>query len=317
MNAGACPRSWEIEAAHDGRLDASSLAAHQSHVAHCAACARERETLLKLSATLQASEPIDELVLRRVRQRILSNHNQRALAPVTSRARMLWWCVALATAALALSVGRWYFRVEPSASQVALQLSPEPGARYAHVRHGVLEDVRLHDGGLAIAFHRATPAAGLIVRVPDGEIRDMGTVFRVVVAAGRTQQISVQHGAVIFHRRGHATIVRAGEMYVSPPEQPASPASAQPSTSDASVPPPAAAPAAANKFKHHHTHPQGPQPGQAEHATAAPQDTAYVHILGLLNEHKAEEARAAAQEYLRLYPHGFRREEVRRIATPP
>jgi hypothetical protein len=47
--------------------------------------------------------------------------------------------------------------------------------------------------------------------------------------------------------------------------------------------------------------------GQAE-------DAVYLHVLALLNEGRDAEARLAAHEYLRRFPHGFRQREVRAIA---
>jgi hypothetical protein len=51
--------------------------------------------------------------------------------------------------------------------------------------------------------------------------------------------------------------------------------------------------------------------------TLPAEDESYLRIVALLREHRPEEARMAAMEYLRRFPDGFRRAEVERLRRVP
>ena len=49
-------------------------------------------------------------------------------------------------------------------------------------------------------------------------------------------------------------------------------------------------------------------------ADGVAEDLAYLRVASLLREHREDEARAAAKQYWRSFPNGFRRVEVARVA---
>lgn len=316
MSAAKCQRAWEAEAAHDGRLELAALEAHEQHLAHCEYCAQKRRRLARFSVLLRTTPAPDELTLRRVRQQVLSAMHDRTLHAGTARGRRMYGMLAGAMLVAALGIGTWLHAsgTTPARAAATLQLTPEPGARYVHdQRHGS-EYVELHDGALAIAFVRGR-GPGLVVRVPDGEIQDLGTVFRILVAQGRTKEISVQSGAVVFHRTGEPdVVVEAGQVFLLPPEEaPSNEADAAlaPTTSDSLI-----NYTAPQSIAKHARHKRLAQPHADPSQSAEQQDIAYLRILALLQEGRRAEARVAAQEFLARYPGGFRRTEVASIAAP-
>jgi hypothetical protein len=324
MSDQGCTRRWEAEAERDGRLTQDARAAYERHVQHCADCASERAELAQLGEALRAShaELRDDIVLRRVRQNVLSGANREVLK---SEPAQVWGSGRVRAALLLLMAAGaltavWLVRraTAPGPEPVALHLVAHSGARFEHERRGRLEYVVLNDGTLDIAFDRRLHAE-LLVRVPDGEVRDYGTKFRVTVREGRTDELAVREGAVVLRRYGlQDRIVRAGEVFKAEPiattvtaidagrlgapptaavdvGRPEAPASLPPSLNAAHKPP-------NNKSAR-------PTPDQ--------QDRAYLHILALVKEGRTAEARVAAQLYQREYPNGFRRSEVERIALSP
>lgn len=78
-----CARMWEVEAARDGRLSGSVLDNARAHVERCSTCRAEAARLDALRAALCAVRPapLDQLALRRLRQRVL----ERADAELAGR----------------------------------------------------------------------------------------------------------------------------------------------------------------------------------------------------------------------------------------
>ena len=74
----SCSRTWEVEAARDGRLGERERRAHTRHLADCADCRRELRALEELQAGLcaVADAEVSDTTLRRGRQLLL----ERALA---------------------------------------------------------------------------------------------------------------------------------------------------------------------------------------------------------------------------------------------
>src|SRR5262249_3296732 len=194
-----CRRLWEVEAARDGGLTGSAGLAFEQHVKICGDCARERAALDDLKRNLvDASPPTDEIFLRRERDRLLAAADALGRAP--ARTPYVRWAVA-AVAALVLSAGVWLGvrakSAEPPADSYAV-ITPSAGTRWdRHPREGV-DQIDLLDGTLSLVVHRSPSDPRLVIRVPDGEIEDMGTEFYVVVRESRTQEIAVQSGSVIF-----------------------------------------------------------------------------------------------------------------------
>jgi hypothetical protein len=330
MSAPGCVRRWEAEAARDGRLADDAREAYLLHAQRCADCRAEQRALDELRVTLRASSPLiaDEMAVRRVRQNVLSAFNREVLrarpAFTASRGVRVGGLILLLSAAAALLLVARTRR--PAPEPAALQLIAEPGARFVHERRANLEYVVLSDGTLELSFKRGLRMA-LLVRVPDGAIRDYGTVFRVSVREGRTQRIVVREGAVLLQRRGLPDrMVLAGEVFDAEPSVP-SPAvlPAADLLESASAPPPTAAVASPDIAKKPAPRKDASSSKHHEHVAAVPapadgfelQDRAYLRIVALLHEGRGAEARVAAQEYQRDFPDGFRRGEVERIASQP
>lgn len=327
MKAPRCPRLWEVEAARDARLDATALAACQRHMLRCAQCARERDLLDALARGLRAGTAVqDEVALRRMRQATL----ERAAAMLTHLLRVEGSLgprsvLLAAGAALAVALAVAAFRLGHGAPQhrALVVMTPIAGTKWSRHHAQNLERIDLDDGALSVAVRRSPRDPRVVVRVPEGEIEDLGTVFKVTVRAGRTAEISVSQGVVVFRRPGKVDLrLSAGTLWtpseetraaieaptatprsvvttnpVVPSTQPLRAVRAQPRTL---LKPALDVPATAN-------------------LTAAPQDAAaedgaYLQILALLREGRRDEARLDALAYLRKFPTGFRRIEVERIA---
>jgi hypothetical protein len=327
MSPRSCARVWEVEAAHDGRLPEAARAAHETHRQQCSDCAQEQLDLAKLNAQLRARSPLatnaDQLGLRRVRSRVLDAANRRLLrAPRPAwktRARLLL-LAALVPLALLWAGSKLLHAPHAQPEAVFLRLSPAPGTRYRHERKADVDYVDLEDGQLGVAFTRSLKRS-LVMRVPDGEVRDVGTVFRVTVRAGRTRAVSVSEGAVVLHRPGRSDVfVKAGQHYdaageietpsvalpITRPVAQATVGTPAAAISGNSPTPPHAAITRASITRRSHA------PALVDDADA--EDRAYLRILALLREGRAAEARIAAREYGHDYPAGFRRAEVERIA---
>jgi ferric-dicitrate binding protein FerR (iron transport regulator) len=224
MSAARCPRTWEAEAARDGRSSQEANASFALHAQRCPDCARETRALAALGLQLRAAArpPADELTLRRVRQELLAEANRRTLAPHSAAGWISRLGTARASGVLAVvlvsvvALLGYRMREAIAPEPVALHLVAAAGARFDQSRAGQLEVVDLREGSLEISFDRSSHRR-LLVRVPDGEIRDLGTVFLVRVHAGRTQQITVREGAVLLRRAGWDDVVlAAGETYSAP-----------------------------------------------------------------------------------------------------
>src|SRR5262249_20051658 len=76
----------------------------------------------------------------------------------------------------------------------------------------------LESGTLHLGVVRPPGAMGIVMKVPDGEIEDIGTEFSVTVVPTRTSSIQVESGAVVFRRSdGLVVHVGAGESWESSP----------------------------------------------------------------------------------------------------
>ncbi len=201
MSEDRCERSWEVQAALDGRLNASSRSAFERHLARCRACQKERDELQKLFAELhQIASDIDEVSLRRLRQQTLEKAN-RALTgrkPALQTRAALAGVLALCASAFAVAI---YARGTP-ATTPAVAVVPEANARWQRSSARDVERIELSAGVLHLHVKRARRAQRLVVAVPEGEIEDVGTVFSVTVQNGKTAEISVSEGRVLFRRRG-------------------------------------------------------------------------------------------------------------------
>ena len=341
MTGSPCRRCFEVEAARDGRLTGAALASIEQHVSNCGVCAAHARALRDVSTAL-AALPVDDrdaLSVRRQRQRILALFNETQLAPANRRSKGRPMAVAvLATSTLAalaaLFVTRWHGaapstpRVDQGADVVVVV--PE-AARWSRAEEGPTTRLKLDDGELDIHVKHHGEAHGLLVKLPDGELEDIGTTFRVRVSEARTISIVVREGAIVFRRDGAGPLLLgAGESWTPDGPSVAAPPSTTASADTDAVVSPRVSPApwtaapqpadaekdfrlgvdmlsagnaaqAAGAFRHYLSH--GSAPERTEDAT-------YLLVLALHRSGDDAGAQAAARDYLSRYPHGLRRREV-------
>ena len=325
----ACARTWEIEAARDGRLSDPAKATLDRHLEQCAVCRKEMDYFEGLSRGLRAVEvpDVDDIALRRLRQSVLQRFDAelagrnipQAQAVRPRRAPFLMASLALAAALVTLLLGIGWRKadVTPSPALVAtttVDATGEGDARWTKRTEGETERVDLSDGTLRLRVSKAPNGRKVIVRVPDGEIEDLGTVFYVVVGDGVTRRVGVDEGRVTIRLTNAAPITLASgqtweraEPSASLPIAPARVVLPSPSLK------PPVLPASAHPTRPA-THPQEVSSALAVPAHGDEEDAAYLRAVGLVREGRENEARAAAREYLRRFPDGFRREEIGRIA---
>jgi TolA-binding protein len=213
-------------------------------------------------------------------------------------------------------------------------------AKWSRQSESQRETVTLESGTLAIHVdHTLSSQRRLLVILPDGELEDIGTTFSVTAAAAHTTQVTVQEGRVILRLRGKPALALAGgDTWIPGPEALASTTAPAPAPSPrglklaASAPTvPSAAPAIAPSAGA-----SSPEPSTEFHdamsalnagdnARAATlfeaflgrhprdshaEDAAYLRVLALQRAGSASAMHQAAGEYLRRYPHGFRRADV-------
>jgi hypothetical protein len=314
MSGRSCRRLWEVEAARDGRLSGAALASFLEHASRCTDCSREHQALEELAAALaRSSTSTDEVAHRRAREELL----ERAAAGSygmgsTSR----WWRLLVAAAAalvLLSAIALGLHRSHDAATYVA-EVAPSPGARWSRQILKGAEQLTLSDGALTLTVRRAADAHHVSLRVPDGVIEDIGTVFRVTVRGGRTMEILVTEGAVVFRRPGAPPLLVSSPSTWAPPEEPPRPQARppEPPNAHADVAPTPQSTSAARS-----TAPRRPSNQSVPSAFPADEDFAYLRIVALRREGRTDEARLAAAEYLRSFPHGFRRVEVLAFVRAP
>lgn len=331
MKTPRCSRLGEVEVARDGRLSSAAFLAFERHALSCQDCAHERALLADLARGLRASAVAqDELALRRTRQATLDRAASLLRPHAETRFKSRGWSFFAAGAVAAtLAVTATDLRLRGARSEPGpvIETTPVGDAKWTRRHARNLERIDLSDGTLSVRVRRSPNDPRVVVRVPEGEIEDAGTVFKVSVHAGRTVEIAVTQGAVVFRRRGQSDLrLSAGQVWIPIDEarragEPLPAASARP----ALIPP---APARARVFRSPHPAHQAPavtqvrdnaapaEPIAARGFDAAEEDAAYLHILALLRESRRDEARLAAAGYLSKFPAGFRRVEVDRIAWP-
>jgi TolA-binding protein len=349
VSARSCHRRFEVEAARDGRITGRALASIEQHVSTCKQCATDARALQRVADAL-AALPVaerDALSVRRQRQRLIASFNEAQLAAPTSRTGQ--WRIAgvfvaaalVALAAVAASRGPRVHAVttgpEDHADDVVIVV-PE-SARWSRTEEGSNTRVKLDDGELDVHVKHHGDAHGLLVTLPDGELEDVGTTFRVRVREGRTASIVVREGAVVFRRaRSGAILLGAGDSWTAD-EPSANPApSAAASTVPTETAPPSASPpktptvsstreTAGRDAKEFRDAVDLLNAGDAARAAAAlrtylarrpaaerTEDATYLLVLPLRRSGDVVGAEVAARDYVRLYPHGLRRREIEGLA---
>lgn len=336
--SASCTRLWEVEAARDGRLDDRALEKAQKHRGHCVECRQEHARLASIGALLNDAEhpSMDELGAKRLRARILADAERelrRETPEVLPRPRSLRTGLAVA-AVLVSTVGAYGALHRAAAPQkAAVNLVDEGGARFSRTTQGDVAQVTLSEGTMRFAVtHDGAGPHKLLVKVPDGEVEDIGTTFHVTVHDGRTVRVVVDDGRVVVHTKesgAHGRIVSAGEVWEAAPPL---------ASSDPSVPAPSATPAptastvtspAKVTATPPHDRPKAlaasaaksdgsSTPNEAVPASvpssSVGEDTAYLTVVRLLREGRRDEAKAAARRYVVLYPGGLRRKEMDVVA---
>ncbi|MBI5532143.1 MAG: FecR domain-containing protein [Deltaproteobacteria bacterium] len=319
-----CPRIWEVEAIRDGRLRGESRLAHERHRESCEDCRQEAQALAALAERVgrMPTGATDDLGLRRLRQCVL----ERADAEASGRKRhtrrriALLGIAAALFAALLIVTTAWIrnAREAPIARvDLVVVATGEPGTRWTRTTESSVERFRLNDGVLSLRVERPAGARRVLVEVPDGEIEDLGTTFRVEVRGGKTARVGVQQGIVrVRLRDGVAIDLKEGESWTREPAQPVL------SVEHNAVSTPVEVASAAPSVSQIHS---GTGVSRVDAGTAAPaasgpavgspeEDAAYLRILELLRAGRRDAAREAARVYLAAYPAGFRRAEVQRVA---
>ena len=340
MSQSNCLRSWEVEAAIDGRITGDALRDLDSHIEHCEMCSAERSALHSISDALRQSardHAPDELTIRRVRHFALRRADE-AIKYTRPRRHVTHAFLVAALAIVGFVAVRQLLNQERSASPIVSVHAEHDASWSSHVDEGV-ERIELRNGTLEVVVHRGPDDRHVLLLVPDGVIEDLGTTFRVSVLAGRTTNIRVIDGAIVFRRRDQAPIrVEAGSTWVVPvplavvdgPLTSASGVDASPVAEAAHVP--SAAHPAADLVSPDVARADGKQlsdarPDRGSSSSSSPsasavassivgsaEDAAYLRVLDLLHEGRREEAKNAAREYLKTFPRGFRRPELERIA---
>lgn len=242
--------------------------------------------------------------------------------PTRRRSRVIVGATALAAAAAAI-VAIVASR-DTSTTRIIVEAT---GATWSRHDGSDATLIRLEDGALDLAVAHGAQARRLVVSVPDGEIDDIGTAFRIEVAHGQLRTVQVRDGAVVVRLLGGAPVfLVAGEHWdrpAAPPPPPVAPAPIAPA-------PIAPAPVAP------HPSPRASSPASelaaavrlldandlagataalrafiAHHATdPRAEDASYLLVIALDRRGDRTGAAVAARAYLERYPHGFRRAEV-------
>jgi hypothetical protein len=346
-----CPRLFEVEAMRDGRLSGPELAAFGRHLTTCRACAGEAKALDALAEHLRVTpvdEPADELRLARERTRLLADFDRSLLASHRPRLRRrrLWSAAALAVAGGLLFLARPRPLAPIAAGPTAVIQAQDDAAWSRHVE-GDAERIVLERGALSIHVDHSRPRRSrLVVVLPDGELEDIGTTFRVTAADGQTRRVEVLEGSVLLRLRGLPPVaLSAGQTWTPdegspPPREPGPartrdvdvprPAKAEPRVVDRAAPPrrreppvpDESVPARAFRAIVHileHDDECAAAVGFEKYVATYPndpraEDAAYLRVIALQRCGSIEDLKRAAREYLSRYPSGFRRAEVERLS---
>lgn len=332
-----CPRTLEVEAARDGRLaDRGSL---DLHLRTCITCRARAEQIERIAHALRQVpvSPDDELASQRASGRLLSAFDASLLASHRRTAPRAAWLSAIA-AGVAAVVYLVTTRTHPTAVPPPVAADPieviSDHARWSRIDTGAATTVQLDDGEVRIRVEHSGRPRKLVVIVPDGQIEDLGTTFVVRVQDGRTAEISVNEGSVVFRHGGDVPLVlaagsrwRADELAATgaPLSVPRPRAKATKMTAH----PPANGAAGAGPGLERELRDAVAALDAGDSAAAAAllrgivaryphdagaEDAAYLLVLALQRASDLDAARDAARDYLRRFPHGFRRTAVEPIA---
>jgi ferric-dicitrate binding protein FerR (iron transport regulator) len=311
MNIAVCACTCLIEPWRDGLIDSAKRTLLEQHLRRgCEPCQAQIRYLDWVVEELRARAPIvDELSLQRRRMPALvqaAQQRQRGLALGQQRLGAVKGALAVA---LALGIGLVLLDRSPRVRVARIS----GGGEVRRFTEGDRSVVQLSDGRYELQVSRGFLDRSLVVRLPDGEIEDLGTAFGVTVEDGRTSHVAVTEGVVQLRLHGAPGLrLEAGSAWDPPPaaHQEVAPV---PQPPEPEPEPDAISPAL------------GPQPTAAHakpakhnaHTSAAgdnTEDAMYLRMLDLLRADRKDAARGLALRYLKEFPAGFRRAEVLRIS---
>jgi hypothetical protein len=348
MNAAPdrrCPREAEVEAALDGRLEATAEAEALAHARACVACAayeRSLRSLREAARALPGAAP-DAASVQRVRAEVIAGALRRA----PGRAPIVRWGFAAVAAVALVLLGTALARRRPTPTRAAVEgidlagvgtLRPERGAVFHVVRVGADTRIGLTEGIIHLAVAHRRRGERFVVSLGDAEVEVRGTRFLVDAHEGHLRRVRVTEGLVAVRRVGVAErFVAAGstlEVTEAPPPAAAaatltpmaaeapSPEAMAPSTPAPHVEAPRSAASAASSrdFRagalayNRGDHAEAATALQRFLAAAHPrdprrEDARYVLVLALDASHEPAADRAA-REYLAEFPRGLRFAEV-------
>ncbi len=316
-----------MEAIRDGRVAGAERTSFERHLGTCSRCrdhSRSMQQSLERLAALPSGIP-DAFTLRRERRALLrafdSSLLARSEAPDRWRLRLAFACAVLSAALLVTLFSA--HRVTRDSSWVKVAAGAD--ASWSEHRTGEVEQITLRTGRFQLSIHRPSSSARVTIVLPDGEIEDLGTELAVSIDGDRTSHVAVDRGSVVLKLRGvPETRLAAGDHWDRPADvakpvlTPAvSGAKADQRANEATasgVTRQNAKPKSAGTLVNPLAKKSPIDPGAAQ---VASEDAAYLHVLALLEAGQRDHARAAANQYLNDYPHGFRRLEALSIATRP
>lgn len=215
--ADLCERWSDVESglAHESALEGGL----REHLAHCAFCTSEAASQKQLRARLaelSREEVVNPFQLKKLRRELLLRA-KGATAPTARPMRA--WAIALASAAVAALLFFFVGRLTMSPSE-SVSVSANPGARFTEKVADGRHVVELVDGEFDFDVNHRDGEPRLLVRVPDGEIEDIGTKFHVSVSHGRTVRVSVTEGEVELRRTNEPKLRLIAGMTFTPSPAP-------------------------------------------------------------------------------------------------
>jgi hypothetical protein len=262
---------------------------------------------------------MDDVAIRRLRQRVLDAvaDERPARTRSTEVGKRLAIAVITATViagslvvgAVALWPPRQGVDQRPAfAANVLAEVFTEGGTvgRWSRRVSDGTEWIELAEGHFHLRVREHGPGERIAVQVPDGRIEDVGTLFDVVVSKVRTTRVVVEEGSVVLRLEGApAVTLMAGQVWEPPHE----------AVADDVAPPPGPALHPASDVRatgtgRGHRHRSEESPNAVDQRA---EDEAYLNVIRLLHAARRNEARVAARDYLRRFPDGFRREEMRDV----
>jgi hypothetical protein len=351
MTNGTCARLFEVEALRDGRLGGAERRSFERHLGACSVCAREAQSLEKLAEAVRRGADEqgrrDELRLWRERSRLLAAFDG---ALVSSKHRfhvrrsVLWPTATAGIVAAIVIFGHGRSAIEPL-RETRTSIHADGGTVWSkRIGNADRQEITLERGVLRIHVEHAPGSGGVVVRLPDGELEDVGTTFSVSVEGMHTTRVEVEEGEVALRLHGRPSVeIEAGNVWI--PEapaviEPAIPAPASqveaPRERDRSAfrsstrsvrfreAPAVATPDPLVDFR---TASEALRAGDNRHAAAAftrfladhprdpmAEDAAYLRVIALQRMGAEDDMRRAAEAYLERFPSGFRHAEVQRLA---